>query len=270
MIQPSVFSLRSPIAVIAAAALGILVAATGYLVQNSADATRMETQVTAEAAMADSRLSLARTLLQHSLVSSAQRLEELANLPLLAEFLDLAASNPTGGDAAELRAYLGEALQAAAQSPDIAALIAFAPSGEALMSIGETDDNGPKPAPGETIRVVSGAKGAATALWLQAKIPPLDGGGASSGFLLARLPHDILQSLAAADIRVSRAEDQESGPASESPAVSRLGPLLLRTSPPGVKAQPSLSALYWLFAGICVFLAGLAGLAARRTGTSTD
>ncbi|WP_321341259.1 hypothetical protein [Breoghania sp.] len=272
MIQPSVFSLRSPIAVIAAAALGILVAATGYLVQKSAEAARIEAQDTARSDAADTRLTLARTLLKHSLVTSAQRLEELANLPLLAEFLDLAATDPKGGDTAELKAYLDEALKAASQSPDIAALIALSASGEALLAIGEIAGEQPKPDPGKTILVVSTPEGETAALWLQAEIPPLDGGAGSAGFLIAQMPDDILQSLKAAQVAVSLARQDAGATPAEGIAGSRLGPLVLSVAPTPALSQPHSvpSAPYWLFAGICVFLAGLAGLAARRSGQRAE
>jgi len=114
---------------VAGCVLGAGIALSGYLV-----AERQQAAFEADRATAVRERDMLRTALSEAMTRGPRlRLEELASLPLIPEFLFYAAEQPQGPEARELADYLSDVLAAAGEETGLVRVVLETAQGEALL-----------------------------------------------------------------------------------------------------------------------------------------
>ena len=156
--------------------LGTVIAIGGHVL-----ADRQQAALQAEAAAtADKLLVLQSALTDVSLTAPRLRLEELAKLPLVPEFLFLAQTQPDSVDAEELKTYLQSVLNAAIQETGLSRIALVSKAGEELI-LAET--------------LLSETKDSAS-VDVHALVESFDGSGQTAGQLTGSLPESAITVLA--------------------------------------------------------------------------
>lgn len=110
--------------------LGIAIAAGGHLV-----AERQEASLAAQTSgFLEERRVLSEALEEAMLTAPRLRLEELASLPLVSEFVALSDAQPDSPDAADLKAYLQTVLDAAIEETGLARIALETNEGALLLA----------------------------------------------------------------------------------------------------------------------------------------
>lgn len=181
----------------AALAIGAGVAAGGLAVSERAEHAAAAAIAQAEGA----RIALGRAMVEARLAPAAARLKELAELPLLADYLQLAESEADSVDAAELAAYLGEVFAAASEELEADALLVLTASGKPLL--GETDPAAlPEDAAAAEGVVLAQTEDGARLWWIE-PVASIDDPAARAGTLAMRLAPGLLDGLGHAGLELA-------------------------------------------------------------------
>jgi|GEM_PF-1805550 len=118
------------------------------------------------------------TALQHAILTAPRlRLEELAALPLVAEFVQIAHEDPESTDTQELRDYLQTVLSAAIEETGLSRIVLVSESGEELIA---------------AEHLLSSAEDGAN-LEISASVESFSGSGTKAGHLAGYLPERDLK-----------------------------------------------------------------------------
>lgn len=110
--------------------LGLAIAVGGHLV-----AEHQETALAAQtSAFLEERRLLSEALEEAQLTAPRLRLEELASLPLVSEFVSLSEDQPDSADTEDLRAYLQTVLDAAIQETGLSRIVLETVDGTLLLA----------------------------------------------------------------------------------------------------------------------------------------
>lgn len=216
-----------------AGALGVAVATSGWVL---ADSTLRDSALAVREARAQAE-ALGQSLVDTQLAAITRRLDEIAALPLLAEFVELTRTAPEGPDAAELKAYLSDVLDSTRGELDTREVRIVDDTGKLLLASGTMPEEAQEP------------------LHWSAPIPSSSGADASAGRIIVSISSDRFAVLDAAGLaaRPGPTRDRSLKVSSVSTEDGGRSALLLR--------------LYALAAGLIVFVTSgfsFAGIARHR------
>jgi len=167
---------------IASVLAGTLVAGAGWTLSERVGeqaAQRFETVETA-------RLQLGQTMLTRAIENVEREARQLAELPLLSEFIDLATTQPVSVDAQELAAYLQDVLAASMKETGDGSVLAVSPDGKVLLKAPlETSDQVP-PHPNEEGVFLHRLSDGSSELWWRQPVPAYQEPDKSGGSLYLR------------------------------------------------------------------------------------
>lgn len=243
---------------------GLAFAGTGWLLVNH---MRQDAAAALAKASAD-RVSFARSMVNADIAAAALRMQEISGLPLLSEYLDLAATHPDSVDAAELNAYLVDVLGAAARELGAAELTVMTLAGTVLVTTGpvtadnqaenSTPHDGTSAVPSgdqySGVLLLASPDGGTQLIWRQV-VPSFNNPGKAAGMLLMRFARDRFDTLNRLGLtlrmptRDTAATEQPSGDARSSVDVVASSPV---TEPAYLALR-----LFTLAGGFLAFLAVL-------------
>lgn len=189
--------------------LGTVIAAGGHVLADRQKAALD----TSAAAKAEELQVLQSALTDVSMTAPRLRLEELASLPLVPEFLFLAQDQPDSLDAEELKTYLQSVLDAAIQETGLSRIALVSAAGEELI-LAET---------------LLSEDGDSSSLEVRAQIKDFEGSGEDAGYLTGVLPASKVlvlapQSTSETQVTASTTQDRlsDGGSGLDIPASTRL------------------------------------------------